>query len=79
MFYVYLLKSRKDRRFYVGYSADLKLRIKEHNEGEVEATRHRRPLDLVYYESYKVKKAAQERERKLKHFGAAYYELLKRI
>jgi putative endonuclease len=58
MYYVYLLQSQKDKKFYVGYSSNLKLRFAEHRNGMVEATKFRRPLDLVYYEAYNKKKAA---------------------
>jgi len=45
----------------------------------VKSTKNRRPLDLIYYEAYSNKKLAQEREKKLKQFGSAYKELIKRI
>jgi len=79
MYYVYVLESAKDNGFYIGFSSDLKLRFKNHIDGQVDATKHRRPLILIYYESYSDKKLAQEREIKLKQFGLAYKELIKRI
>jgi len=41
MFYIYVLKSEKDNCLYVGFSSNLKNRIKEHNEGLVIATKNR--------------------------------------
>jgi putative endonuclease len=79
MYYVYLLKSEKDGGFYVGSSGDLKIRKKDHDEGFVKSTRHRRPLVLIYYESYLGKLPAEDRERQLKKFGSAYNALLKRL
>ena len=79
MYYVYLLRSLKDGKYYIGYTSDLKLRYKQHLNGEVESTRHRRPLELIYYEAYSTDELAREREQKLKQYGAAYYELLKRL
>ncbi|MDD5489839.1 MAG: GIY-YIG nuclease family protein [Candidatus Moranbacteria bacterium] len=79
MYYVYFLKSEKDKGYYIGYSSDLRLRFEEHRSGKADSTKNRRPLELVYYESYKNKSAAQERERKLKQFGSAYKGLLKRL
>ncbi len=79
MFYVYILLSQKDNGFYIGYSADLKLRYKEHQQGLVKATKTRRPVELIYYEAYKKEKKARQRELKLKQFGSAYYALLKRL
>jgi predicted GIY-YIG superfamily endonuclease len=55
MYYVYLLKSKKDSGFYIGYSSDLRRRFTEHTEGRVESTKNRRPLELIYYESYNTK------------------------
>jgi len=79
MYYVYLLQSKKDKGFYIGYTLDLKLRFLQHQNGLVKSTKHRRPLKLLYYEAYQTKKLAQEREEKLKQFGSAYTALLKRL
>ena len=66
MFYVYVLFSEKDGLLYTGYSPDLKARIKKHNKGFVIATKHRRPLRLIYYESYFERLDAKRREISLK-------------
>lgn len=79
MHYVYLLKSKKDSKFYIGCTSDLKRRFREHNGGLVDSTKNRRPLDLFYYEAYNNIKSAEERERKLKEFGSAYSGLVKRL
>ena len=79
MYYVYLLRSDKDKKFYIGYTSSLTLRFKEHSEGLVNSTKHRKPLQLVYYESYNSKDLATERETQLKKFGSAYASLLKRL
>ncbi len=34
MYYTYVLLSLKDRRFYTGYTSDLRKRLGEHNKGE---------------------------------------------
>ena len=78
MFYVYVLKSDKDGKHYIGFSTDLKSRYKEHCDGKVRATSYRRPLMLVYYEAYKNRKIAQKRERQLKG-GKAHISLIKRL
>lgn len=62
MFYVYVLKSLKDKKFYIGRTNNLKERLKQHNRGETTSTKVRRPLELVYYEAFKYKKDAQEQE-----------------
>ena len=79
MYYVYLLKSRKDNKYYIGSSANLKQRFKEHCNGNVSSTKNRRPLELVYYEAYNDKKIATKRELNLKKHGSAYYGLMKRF
>jgi putative endonuclease len=64
--YVYVLRSRKDSQFYVGYTADLRRRIEEHGNGEVRSTQDRRPLQLVYYEACCSQGDAIRREKYLK-------------
>ena len=66
MYYVYILRSKKDNDFYTGYTENLETRFKEHNKGLVKATRNRRPLELIYYEAYKNRKDAIKREKFLK-------------
>jgi putative endonuclease len=53
--FVYILKSLKDNRFYIGETADLERRIFEHNERWVKSTRDRRPLIIVYTETLESK------------------------
>ncbi len=79
MFYTYLLKSEKDQKYYIGSSSNLKKRFDSHCQGKIKSTKNRRPLKLVYYESYANKKLATTRELNLKKHGSAYYGLLKRI
>jgi putative endonuclease len=79
MYYVYLLKSRKDGKLYIGSTSRLNIRIKEHNEGLVFSTKGRRPLEVIYFECYKSEKDARKREKNLKLFSRAYYALKKRI
>lgn len=66
MYYTYVLKSKKDGKFYIGYTEDLKERIKMHFSGRVVSTKNRRPLLLIYYEAYLNKADAKGRERFLK-------------
>lgn len=66
MFYVYVLKSKKDGKLYIGFTEDLKKRFKEHNQGLVESTKPRRPLNLIFYEVFESKQDAVYREKFLK-------------
>ncbi|HDH07428.1 MAG TPA: GIY-YIG nuclease family protein [Candidatus Moranbacteria bacterium] len=78
MYYTYVLKSKLDKKLYIGFTDNLKNRILSHNKGEVNATRNRRPLELVYYEACKNKTKAIEREKYFKTgFGRRF--LKKRI
>ena len=61
--YVYILKSKKDEKLYIGCTNDLKKRLQEHSQGESFATKGRRPFSLLYYESYPNRKDAENREK----------------
>ena len=66
MYYVYVLKSQRDEKLYIGYTADLRKRVREHQNGEVISTKPRRPFELIFYEGYKSMADAKRRERYLK-------------
>lgn len=68
MYYVYVLRSEVDKKFYTGFSEDLKGRFEEHERGKVASTVKRLPLRLVYYEACLSKEDAQHRERYLKTY-----------
>jgi putative endonuclease len=73
MHYVYVLRSLKDGQLYTGYSSDLKKRLNEHNKGYVEATKNRKPFELIYYEACTSKYDAYRREKYLKtNYGRRY-------
>jgi putative endonuclease len=69
MFYVYVLQSEVDEGLYIGFTADLKRRMAEHQEGKAFSTAYRRPLRLIYYEAYLEEGDALGRERFLKSGG----------
>ena len=65
--YVYVLQSQREKDWlYVGYSQDYKKRLKKHQDGEVQSTKHFRPLSLIFLEIYKNKRDAKRREKYLK-------------
>lgn len=66
MYYTYLLRSKKDGKWYTGYTKDLQKRFLEHNEGKVISTKQRTPFELVYYEACKSSIDAKTREKYLK-------------
>ncbi|MBX4186740.1 MAG: GIY-YIG nuclease family protein [Candidatus Doudnabacteria bacterium] len=62
MYQVYILISLKDSHTYVGYAKDAKFRLKDHNLGRVNATRMRRPLEIIYIENVETLRYAKQRE-----------------
>jgi putative endonuclease len=66
MFYTYLLQSLKDKKWYTGYTDDLRKRFNLHNLGKVESTKNRKPFKLLYYEACLTKGDAMAREKYLK-------------
>ena len=66
MFYTYILQSNKNKELYIGYTADLKKRIKEHNQGLNFSTKRYLPWEVIYYEACKEKSDAKRREMYLK-------------
>ena len=67
-YYVYVLQSLRDGKFYTGYTENLKLRFKEHQKGRVASTKDRRPLKLIYYEACLNRKDAMHREKYFKTY-----------
>ena len=79
MFYLYILKSKKDGNLYIGSTNDLRRRLSEHNSGKVRSTMSRRPFELRYYEAYVSENNARKREWSLKKDGRALAQLKRRI
>jgi len=73
MFYVYVLRSRTDGKFYTGCTKTLDNRVQAHNHGLVESTRKRLPMETIYYEACLNEKDAYRREKYLKTtYGKRY-------
>ena len=88
MYYVYVLKSLKDKKLYTGSTNNLVERLKRHNKGLVEATKYRRPLKLIYYEACLSRKDAMRREiylktswgkRYIKSRLKIYFDVIKKV
>jgi len=77
MFLVYVLKSEKDNKLYIGSTNNLSRRILEHNQGNVHSTKNRRPLILVFTEHFPTKAEALKREHYFKSGGKAHQQLKK--
>lgn len=63
MFYVYILRSDKDGKRYIGFTANLDRRLLEHHTGCVTSTKNRRPLQLIHSEEFSNKLEAEQREK----------------
>jgi putative endonuclease len=66
-------KSSGDAHLYAGYTSDLRKRVASHVAGQARTTRHRRPLQLIYYEAYLLLKDAKAREVFLKSGSGKRY------
>ncbi len=79
MYYFYILKSEVDKKLYFDFTNDLNKRFQEHQNGLSQSTKTRRPFVLVYYESYRSKSDAMNREMQIKKNGKALGQLKRRI
>ncbi len=70
MYYVYLIRNNANRQTYIGYTDNLKRRLREHKDKNPE---------LLYYEAYKSGKDARSRERILKQRGQTVRRLKERL
>ncbi|MFA5248693.1 MAG: GIY-YIG nuclease family protein [Patescibacteria group bacterium] len=66
LYYVYILQSLRDKRFYIGFTSDLIKRLEYHNSGKNKSTKYRAPFIMVYSEEYGEKLDACKREYYLK-------------
>jgi len=66
IFYVYLLQSITDKKYYIGHTDNLKIRFSKHNKGLVKSTKRRKPFKLIGFEEYNTRSEARWREYNLK-------------
>ncbi|MBU1873665.1 GIY-YIG nuclease family protein, partial [bacterium] len=66
-----------DQSFYIGYTANIKKRLEEHNNGESRYTKRKIPWKLVHLETFNLKRDAIIREKELKKIRNTRY--LKKI
>lgn len=62
MYYFYVLRFRKNKKLYYGFTNDLKRRIKEHENGGSYFTSRNGPFDLIFFEAYINEYDAREAE-----------------
>ncbi len=79
MYFVYLIVNEKSEK-YIGYTSDLKRRLREHQRGKSKYTSQRDlSWKLVYYEAYPTKESARKREIVLKKNGSMRKRLYERL
>jgi putative endonuclease len=59
-YYVYILRSQKDGRYYIGYTTNIERRLQEHNRGKNKSVRRRGPFEVVGLEAYPEPKRGYE-------------------
>lgn len=79
MYFVYLLKSKKDGSYYIGRTSNLQRRLEQHNHGKTKSIKHKLPMKLIYFEAYANKTLAYKREVELKRNSFNKKELLDRF
>jgi len=67
MYFVYILRSKRDNHKYIGVTKNLENRLLQHNSSQVESTKHRRPLEVVGYRVFDTIYEALIHERKYKN------------
>ena len=78
MFFVYVLKSEVNGRYYIGHTEFIDQRLIRHNSGLVKSTKSGRPWVCVYKESYSTRSEAFKRELAIKAYkgGIKFKKLL---
>ena len=78
MYCVYILRSKKDNKHYIGYTNNLERRMQDHNRGKSISIKQRGPFDLILSEEYATRIEALRREKQIKSFkgGEAFKKLL---
>ena len=66
MYYVYILQSKKNGRYYIGSTNNIERRLSEHKRGKTKSLRHLQPLRLVFQKGYCDETSARTMEQRLK-------------
>lgn len=76
--FVYILKSLKTKKYYIGSTRNISERLRLHNLGLTPSTKHGIPWEVIYTEEYSDKKAALKREKQIKSYkgGNAFKKLI---
>lgn len=79
-FSVYIIRSQKTGKYYIGHTDNISRRLAQHNNGFVRATKPSRPWQLIYIEKARDKNSAYRREFQIKRYkgGNAFKKLVQR-
>jgi putative endonuclease len=72
-YHVYVLRSLKNKSYYIGYASDVNKRLEQHNSGLVKSSKYKRPFEIIYKETYKSATEARKREALLKQKKSRKY------
>jgi putative endonuclease len=72
-YFVYILYSDKNKKFYIGSCEDLSIRLTQHNSGRNKSTHSGIPWHLKYFENYETRKLAVKREMEIKKKKSRQY------
>jgi putative endonuclease len=80
-YYVYILESLRDHKYYTGVTHDVHKRLAFHNSGKQRSTKNRIPFKLVLVEEFQTKEEALKRETQIKSWkgGIAFKKLIGRM
>jgi putative endonuclease len=76
MYFVYIIESLVDGDFYKGSCSDYGKRLGEHNNGQSQFTRTKKPWKLIFVRVFATKKAALIEEKRLKRCNKEYLRWL---
>ena len=65
-YFVYIIKSLKNGKYYIGQTRELSKRLYEHNHGKVKSTKAYRPYEMIHTEIFSTRRDARKRELHLK-------------
>jgi len=78
MFFVYIIQSLTNKKYYIGSTNNIERRVYEHNHNNTASLRNKGPFVLIYKEEYPNVSQARLRERKIKSYkgGNAFKKLI---
>ena len=78
MFFVYVLQSVRDNKYYIGHTKNLEQRLTDHNRGKSPSVKNRGPFKIIHKEEYLNRLEAIHREKLIKQYkgGEAFKRLI---